>query len=176
MAAPEELAALDLAITELNRSGSSIEARTLTRLKDKILSLVPRKSMARIETDHEALLDAQGIVARPGPRPKINEEAAGAIVEAIKGCRILELDYRSRRDDAPKTRRVAAYGILSGVRRYLVGRPVDERDGPIRTYRLDGVVGVRVTDNSFVRPDGSIFKHSPTAPLVFTRRTTNKAT
>ena len=45
--APEELAALDLAISELDRSGSGPEARALLRLRDKIMALVPRRSMAR---------------------------------------------------------------------------------------------------------------------------------
>jgi predicted DNA-binding transcriptional regulator YafY len=149
---PEELAALDLAIAELGRSGSQPEARALQRLKDKILTLVPRRSMARLETDHEALLEAQGVIARPGPRPKIDEAAAEAILEAIKSCRILELRYRSRKDETSTTRHVAPYGVLAGARRYIVGRPVKEPSGAIRTYRLDGIEGVQVTDESFVRP------------------------
>jgi predicted DNA-binding transcriptional regulator YafY len=151
--APEELAALDLAISELNRAGSEVEARSLRRLKDKVLTLVPRRSMARLETDHEALLEAQGVIARPGPRPKIDEEAGEAILDAIKSCHLLELRYRSRKDETAKTRYVAPYGILSGARRYLVGRPVNDPDGAIRTYRLDGVDAARVTDESFTRPE-----------------------
>lgn len=151
---PEELAALDLAVAQMQRSGSSIEARALQRLKDKILTLVPRKSMARIEADHEALLEAQGIVARPGPRPKVDEEAAAAILDFIKSCNVLELEYRSRRDAVAKTRRVVPYGILSGARRYLVGRPLDDPSGPVRTYRLDGVIAARVIDQPFNRPEG----------------------
>jgi predicted DNA-binding transcriptional regulator YafY len=151
--APEELAALDLAISELGRSNSHLEAQTLQRLKDKILTLVPRRSMARLETDHEALLEAQGVIARPGPKPKIDEDAAAAILEAIKGCYILELRYQSRKDETARIRHVAPYGILSGARRYLVGRPFEDTDGPIRTYRLDGVDAARVTDQPFTRPE-----------------------
>jgi hypothetical protein len=82
--APEELAALDLALGQLDRAGLSIEAAALNRLKDKVLALVSRKSKARIETDHDALLEAQGFVARPGPRPKADEKVASAVGEAIK--------------------------------------------------------------------------------------------
>lgn len=151
--APEELAALDLAIAELSRSNSQIEARALQRLKDKMLTLVPRRSMPRLETDHEALLEAQGVIARPGPRAKIIDCAAAAILEAIKGCLILELRYQSRREDAARTRFVAPYGVLSGARSYLVGRPLDDPQGAIRTYRLDGVDAARVTDETFTRPE-----------------------
>lgn len=151
--APEELAALDLAIAEFNRSNSQLEARAIQRLKDKILTLVPRRSMLRLETDHEALLEAQGVIARPGPRAKLDEDAAAAILEAIKGCLILELRYQSRKEDAARTRFVAPYGVLSGARSYLVGRLLDDPAGPIRTYRLDGVDAARVTEKAFTRPE-----------------------
>lgn len=151
---PEELAALDLAIAELRRLGSGPEADALIRLQDKLRAMVPRKSMARIETDHEALLEAQGLIARPGPRPRIDPAVSDTILEAIKACRVLELDYWSRNDDRAKSRHVAPYGILSGARRYLVGRPKDDPSGPIRTYRLDGVLTARLLPESFARPDG----------------------
>ena len=54
------IAALDLAVAHLDRTGHGLEARALRRLKDKVLALVPRNRMARIETDHDALLEAQG--------------------------------------------------------------------------------------------------------------------
>lgn len=152
--APEELAALDLAIAELRRSGSPIEAHVLARLQDKILALVPQKTMARLETDHEALLEAQGIIARPGPRPRIDDEVAAAVLEAVKRCVLLEIDYRSHGASEAKPRRVMPYGILSGARRYLVARPADDPDGPIRTYRLDAVAAARVGDDPFTRPEG----------------------
>ena len=55
---PEELAALDLAIETLKRSGVTVEAEHLQNLREKILALVPRSKVARLETDHEALLEA----------------------------------------------------------------------------------------------------------------------
>ena len=63
---PEELAALDIAIETLRRSGLALEADELVGLREKILALVPRSKAARLETDHEALLEAQGLAARPG--------------------------------------------------------------------------------------------------------------
>lgn len=149
----EEIAALDLAITEIARTGSEPEARALRRLSDKVRALVPRTRKVRLETDHEALLEAQGVLARPGPRPKIDEEISEAVFEALKSCRVLDIDYRSRSDDDPKRRRVTPYGILTGARRYLVARPVDDATGPIRTYRLDAVVVARVGAESFRRPE-----------------------
>jgi hypothetical protein len=45
----------------------------------------------RLETDHEALLEAQGLAARPGPRQRIDRRIVSAIAEAIKACRMLAL-------------------------------------------------------------------------------------
>ena len=67
---PEELAALDLALETLRRSGLEVEADHLRNLREKVMALVPRSAAARLETDHEALLEAQGLAARPGPRQR----------------------------------------------------------------------------------------------------------
>lgn len=48
------------------------------------MALVPRNKALRLETDHEALLEAQGFVARPGPRPRIDEEIVRVIGKVSK--------------------------------------------------------------------------------------------
>jgi predicted DNA-binding transcriptional regulator YafY len=125
----EELAALDLAIAKFGNDGHSIEKKSLIALRDKIMALVPRNKALRLETDHEALLAAQGFVARPGPRPKI--------------------DYK---DPEPRTRKVAPLGLLSGVRVYLIALPEEHERPAIRTFRLDAISNVRLLDDSFERP------------------------
>src|SRR3984885_15667081 len=67
----DELAALDLSIETLERNALGVEATELRRLREKILALVPRNKIARVETDHEALLEAQGLASRPGPAARI---------------------------------------------------------------------------------------------------------
>lgn len=152
--APEELASLDLAIGQLQQGGLAIEAASLTRLKDKILALVPRKTKARIETDHDALLEAQGFVARPGPRPKADQCVLAAVADSIKACRVLEIAYTSHSETTPRVRHILPYGLLYGARRYLVGRPAEDPDGPVRTYRLDAVLSATTTSEPFIRPEG----------------------
>ena len=120
---PEELAALDMAVSTLNRDGLSVEADDLLSLREKILALVPRSKVARLETDHEALLEAQGLAARPGPRQIVDRKIAAALAEGIKGFRVLEVDYQGRDENAPRLRRLCPYGLLTGLRRYLVARP-----------------------------------------------------
>jgi len=148
---PEELAALDLAIESLKRSSLTVEAEHLLKLREKILALVPRSKAARLETDHEALLEAQGLAARPGPRQRIDRRIAAAIAEAIKACRILEIDYQSRDEEAPSKRRVAPYGLLTGLRRYLVARQQDDPAGRIRLYVVEKIRDAQVSNEPFER-------------------------
>jgi len=150
----DELASLDLGIAHLKRNGLNVEAKTAEALREKILSMIPRQRIARLETDHDAILEAQGFVARSGARPRIDEEAAGIIAEAIKACKVLEVEYRSMNDKTAKKRLLSPYGLLSGLRRYLVAHdPSDRRKNAIKTFRMDGIVSVRMTDEFFERPE-----------------------
>jgi predicted DNA-binding transcriptional regulator YafY len=148
---PEELAALDLAIETLKRSGVTVEADELLSLREKILALVPRSKAARLETDHEALLEAQGLAARPGPRQRIDRKIAAAIADAIKANRMLEVSYQARGEDHPRDRRLAPYGLLTGIRRYLVARPDDDLDGQARLYVVENIKNASVTPRTFIR-------------------------
>lgn len=147
----EELASLDLAITTLRRSGLAVEADDLLSLREKILALVPRAKAARLETDHEALLEAQGLAARPGPRQKIDRAVSAAIAEAIKACRVLDVAYQARDEHEPRQRLLMPYGLLTGVRRYLVARPADDAEGPMRLYVVENIRAATVTGDSFER-------------------------
>jgi predicted DNA-binding transcriptional regulator YafY len=135
----DELAALDFAVADLAREGQAREARLLEELKAKILALVPGPTATRLAPDHDALLEAQGFVARPGPRPLVDEALSETIADAVKACIVLEIDYQARTDPAPRLRAIAPYGLLAGARRYLVGRPEGDDAGPVRTYRMDQI-------------------------------------
>jgi predicted DNA-binding transcriptional regulator YafY len=148
---PEELAALDLAAETMRRSGLAAEAEHLSALREKVLALVPRSRVARLETDLEALLEAQGLAARPGPRQRIDRRIVAAIAEAIKACRMLDVDYRARDETVHRPRRLAPYGLLTGLRRYLVARPDNDPSGPMRLYVVENIGAARVASVSFER-------------------------
>jgi predicted DNA-binding transcriptional regulator YafY len=165
---PEELAALDLAQEALRRAGLAAEADHLKDLREKVVALVPRSAIARLETDHEALLEAQGLAARPGPKQRIDKDISAAIAEAIKACRLLTVSYRSRDDTEPRERQLAPYGLLTGLRRYLVARPTDAMDGPVRLYIVENILAARVGNEPFVRePDFNLKAFAERAFGVF---------
>ena len=148
----EELAALELGIKHLQRDGLKLESHELEILRDKIKALIPRAKL-RIEADHDAILEAQGFVARPGPRPKMHQDVYVALIEAIKSCRFVTFSYKSVSDKSMKQRYVAPYGFLSGIRRYLIAYdPKDKRGSVLKTYRVDVIENVKVSDEYFTRP------------------------
>ncbi|MGC1585853.1 MAG: WYL domain-containing protein, partial [Rhodomicrobium sp.] len=60
----------------------------------------------------------------------------------------------SRGEPAPRTRRLAPYGLLTGLRQYLVARPAEARSGPFRLYVVEKIRVAKVGGEAFVRdPD-----------------------
>lgn len=117
----EELVSLKSAITELERVDMNGEAIQLRSLERKVRALIPSDRTLRLATDEEALLEAMGFAARPGPRPSMNEAVDLAISEALKGPFELRIHYQGRGDAKPSWRTIEPLGLLLGSRRYLVG-------------------------------------------------------
>lgn len=158
---PDDLAALDLAIESFAKSSQEVEAGVLVSLRDKIRALVPRNKAARLETDHEALLEAQGLAARPGPVAQLSPDVNAAISRALKGSERLRITYKSRGRDVASERVVDPYGILLGIRRYLVARPKDDPDGPMRHYIAENIERAELTGEIFERdPEFRIDQHA----------------
>jgi predicted DNA-binding transcriptional regulator YafY len=154
MLTSDELAALDLATETLERSSLGVEAAELRRLREKIMALVPRSKIARLETDHEALLEAQGLAARPGPSARIAPQIASIISQALKSSQRLTIVYHSHGSAKPTARIVEPYGVLIGIRRYLVARPKADTGGPLRYYVAERIQSAELTGESFVRDPG----------------------
>jgi len=149
----DEVAALDLAGTTLERQGLTQEANQLRSLRETINILMPDKRRPGLEADEEALLEAMGHAARPGPQPVSDPQIDSAIADALKGPFVLEIAYRGRRDSEAKTRRVEPYGLLLGARRYLVGRDRERGDAVMRHYRVEDIERAAVTEDWFARDE-----------------------
>ncbi|MET8120290.1 YafY family protein [Micromonospora sp. NPDC005189] len=89
-------------------------------------------------------LDVPGWFRETAPPPRL-----AGLARAVWGDRVVELRYR--RGDREVTRRVHPYGLVlkSGVW-YLVGRVGDNG----RTYRVDRITGVEVSEEHFERDEG----------------------
>ncbi len=146
----EELAALTTAINELDAAGMATEAATVRHLKQKVRALIPPEAGTRLSVDEEALLEALGHAARPGPRPAVNGGVDAAISEALKGPFLLSFPYRKRGQSRPVVRIVAPHGLLLGVRRYLVARDTAKpASAPLQHFRVEEILEAEVLPQSF---------------------------
>nr|WP_241741205.1 WYL domain-containing protein [Gemmobacter straminiformis] len=122
---------------------------------------MPKSHARRAETDAEAVLEAYGFASRPGPRVEVAALLLATVAEALKGPNLLTLVYdggsRSGQD-----RTVEPYGLLLGIRRYLVAREVGQTR--LQHFRLDRIRTARLEASSFVRdPDFSLDDHAARA-------------
>lgn len=147
---PGEMAAVDLAIDELDDANAVTEAEALRTLRTKIRLLAPARRMASIEVDYEALLAGSHVVARPGPRPRIDPAVMRPLTEAILSIKQLEFDYPGQGGTMRRT--VHPYGVIFGHRAYLVALP-DAASGtnPSR-WRIDRIANAGVLEVASARP------------------------
>ena len=148
-----ELAAIDMSIRRAQREGATNDVSALISLRDRLLAAIPASHARRAEVDAGAMLEAQGYACRPGPHAKVESKVLGAIAVAIKAPFSLNIAYQGATDDAAQDRLVEPYGMLLGIRQYLIAR--DQGNGrAFRRFRLDRITSAKITGQSFTRePD-----------------------
>lgn len=117
----DELATLHSAASRLRADGRNEQAGVVDGLAAKLRSLILPDVLRRIEPDYEALVEAEGLALRPGPRPRVANVVMRELREAVKGCEVVRLHYRARSTGLLGTQTVHPYGFLYGNRHYLVG-------------------------------------------------------
>lgn len=158
-----ELAALELSIRRAELEGATPEVKALQTLRDRLLSVMPGPLARRAEADAEAVLEAYGYASRPGPSVKVESRLLSVISEALKGPHLLTVTYQGGNGNKPRVRTLEPYGLLIGIRRYLVAKEKDG-DGKIQHYRLDRVIDAKLEASSFNRdPDFDLARHSARA-------------
>ena len=158
-----ELSALEMGIRRAEREGAATEVAALTSLRNRLLGTMPPTFARRAEVDAEAVLEARGHACRPGPRAQYSALVLGAIDNALKGPFMLQIDYAGAQDAAPRSRAVEPYGVLFGMRGYLIAREIDN-GGKYRHFRLDRISRASLLQDSFVRDPGfDLGKHAAQA-------------
>ena len=150
----DELAVLDSAVRLLEDQGRTLDAATLAGLSAKLRAVMPPDHARRVEPDVEALLEAEGLARRPGPRPRLDPDIAEALRNALKAGVAVRLTYGSRRDSRPAVRVVHPYGVLNGHRHYLVGHQSKPRTDEIRLFSLPRITAIEPLDQPAERPPG----------------------
>jgi predicted DNA-binding transcriptional regulator YafY len=147
----DELADLNGAIKLLHRNNRKDQAANLETLETKLRALLRPEAARMVEPDLEALMEAEGIAARPGPRPRIKIMVVEDLRLAIKGCNRVKLKYRRRSDRKLNTRLVEPYGFLHGHRHYLVAWHEHPTKSMFLTFALPAIESVEVMEENFER-------------------------
>lgn len=158
----DELVALGEAISQLEHAGMKQEVTLARNLERKVKALIPPEKGMRLDVDREAVAEALGHAARPGPQPAADENVVEAIYDALKGPCLLRIRYRRRDEDTPSERVVAPHGLLLGVRRYLVARDTAKGGkAKLQHYRVEEIYEAELLDDVFeIDPAFNLKRHA----------------
>lgn len=169
----EELADVEAAAELLRRENRELQAANVESVIGKIRALMKPETQRRVEPDLEALLEAEGLAMRPGPRPRVRVMVIEDLRKAIMGCNRVKLKYRRRSDRKLNTRVVEPYGFLHGHRHYLVAWNEHRIESKFLTFALPNIEGVEVLDEMFDRnEDFSLREFSEQSFGVFQEKPT----
>jgi len=105
-----------------------------------------------LEPDIGALLEADGVALRPGPRERIPPETLNSLREAILAGVWIEVDHRARATGLlSRNARLGPLAMLLGEgRQYLVAYSAWATE--VRLFALAGFERIDLTQDSFERP------------------------
>ena len=152
--AADELADLETAIQVLERDNMVDQARSLQNLLAKLKASLKPEVSRRVEPDLEALLEAENLAMRPGPRPKNRTFVLEELRNAIKGCQVVTIKYKTRSTGKVSQRKVHPYGFLYGHRHYLIAYNLRKGEEGIRTFSLPNIHKVELSGEYFERDGG----------------------
>jgi len=150
----DELADLETVIGILKRDNLLDHAGSIEGLLVKLKAILKPEIARRVDPDLEALLEAEGLAMRPGPRPHSRAMVQGELRDAIKACTKVELQYRNRRTNRINKRIVCPYGFLYGHRHYLVAYNLVKGAKGYRIFSLPNIERVVPTREYFERDEG----------------------
>lgn len=155
--AAEELSQLHAAADLMRQSNRDAAADVLDSITDKLRAAIGARAMRRVETDLEALIEAEGLAMRPGPQLKVDGSMLAELRASILKCHKVRIRYRGRASGAVGWHKVCPYGFLYGNRPYLVAFSLNPTVLDYRTYRLSAILQIGETEEPFARdPDFSL--------------------
>lgn len=145
----EAVAAIEVAARECDGRGEANRAALLREASTTLRAVMRPDALRQAEPDIAALMEAEGIAMRPGPRPVIAAGVLPTLRRAILGMQLVVVRYAGRDAEEPAARILCPYGILYGGRGWLVAHV----DGlpEMRLWRLDRIVSVDLLDRGFPR-------------------------
>lgn len=147
----DDLAELSTAINFMKKNNLVHHADRLSNLCFKLRGRMRPQQSASVETDLDALAEAEGMIMQPGPVPSIDSEILKKLRDAIKGCTKIRIHYRARASTTYSSRIVHPYGVIYGHRHYLVAWC--ESANALRSFSLSGIQDVLPQNAVFTRDE-----------------------
>ena len=147
----DELGDLETAISVLKRENMTDQASSLENLKAKLTALMNPDIARRVAPDLEALLEAENLAMRPGPKPRTRPFVLSELRDAIKACRVCTLRQQTRATGKVNQRTVYPYGFLYGHRHYLIAYVPRATGRKYRMFSLPNIISVKPTNDFFER-------------------------
>jgi len=149
----DDIAALHRGAELAHQNGDSATADHLETLSDRLRARLPRPKRTKLEPDIAALLEADGVALRPGPRERISAETLNSLRQAILAGVWIEVDHRARASGLlSRNARLGPLAMLLGEgRQYLVAFSDYAQD--VRLFALAGFERIDLTSDGFERPD-----------------------
>jgi predicted DNA-binding transcriptional regulator YafY len=145
----EAVAAIETAARECEARGEADRAASLREASTTLRAVMRPDALRKVEPDIAALMEAEGIAMRPGPRPVIAAGVLPTLRRAILGMQLVVVRYASTDSPEPAARILCPYGLLHGGRGWLVAHVDDLPE--MRLWRLDRIVSVDLLDRGFQR-------------------------
>ena len=101
---PEALAAIETSAREFAMRGETDRAALLREASTTLRVVMRPDALRRAEPDVAALMEAEGIAMRPGPRPVIAPGVLPTLRRAILGMQLVVIRYAGPNADEPNTR------------------------------------------------------------------------
>ena len=147
-AQPGAIVTIETLARELSARGDDARAADLRDAAATLRSMMPASTLRRSEPDIEALMQAEGTAASPGPRLKLDRSLLADLRGAILAMTKLRLKYRSAEAVRVTTRILCPYAILYGRRAYLVAHT--EAATEMRLWRIDRISDLTVMAEGFI--------------------------
>lgn len=150
----DDIAALHRGAALARRDNDTATATQLGTLSDRLRARLSAPVRRRLEPDIAALLEADGVAFRPGPRERVADATLLALRQAILAGVWVEADHRARATGLlSRNARLGPLAMLLGEgRQYLVA--LSGWAGDVRLFALTGFERVEPTAEPFERPDG----------------------
>ncbi len=145
----DELAELENTKKKFEIDGLNNKADTIDDIIAKI-KVMNKDFLSKLETDIEALMEAEGYAIRQYPRFKVDKMILTKIREAIKAFKVLEIEYENKNKEI-QTCKIHPYGVLYGEKNYLVAH--NENREAIRLYILSKIRDIKILDEYFEKDE-----------------------